>query len=259
MSSTGASTILSSRTTPIGDILEGLRPEDLRISPALAHPQVGAALRAAPGISNQDAINAMKAFYAAHQSVVDTSTLDTKGGAQNHPSFVNTMNGYSWKSQQLTADEQNSTQNGIFGASSSQDGGIWGPTIDHVKADQIFTTIGAGINADVQFFVGGAGGLGCAWDIAKREGPRGYGFATAELGLRVVASLNLQCLIFNQLPSDLNMDIWGVKVSIDMGLSLAFSVFFQSGTTTPMGYAIGAGVGAGGGATVFGGHIWNFG
>jgi hypothetical protein len=57
----------------------------------------------------------------------------------------------------------------------------------------------------------------------------------------------------------LNKDIYGLKVSISPGISLSFQVFYTQPGLTLLGYAIGAGVGAGGGATVFGGHIWNFG
>ena len=72
-------------------------------------------------------------------------------------------------------------------------------------------------------------------------------------------SINVQCLILNQLPSATNFDIFGLKVSVDVGVSLAFSVFYMGTQLTLLGYGIGAGIGVGGGATVFGGHIWSFG
>jgi hypothetical protein len=252
---------LITATTSLGDILEDLEPGDLRVSPALAHyntaPYPRATL-AAGAPSNQQILDATKQFYSAHHPVVDATTENAKTVAQTQPQYVSQLNGYSWKSQQLTQDEQNTTSSSIFGSNGT--GGLWDNTLDNVKADQLFTTIGVGVSADVQFFIGGAGGLGCVWDIAKREGPKGYGYATGELGLRVTAAFNVQCVIFNQLPSALNYDIFGLKVSIDAGLSLAFQVFYTNLSNLQiLGYGIGVGVGIGGGATVFGGHVWNFG
>lgn len=248
--------------TSIGDRLEALRPSDLELSPALAHRAPGAynplnsLLDSAP--TNQQILDATRQFYAGHQHVVDATTLNTKSVAQDQASYVDTMNGFNWKNQQLTQDEQSATSNSIFGSNGT--GGIWDNTLNNVKTDQLFTTIGVGVNGDVQFFIGGAGGLGCVWDIAKREGPKGYGFATGELGLRVTLAINVQCVIFNQLPSALNYDIFGLKVSIDAGISLAFQVFYTNLRDLQiLGYGIGAGIGVGGGATVFGGHLWNFG
>jgi hypothetical protein len=245
----------------LGDVLEALVPDELRISPALAHRPVKAAgpratfADSAP--TNQQILDATKAFYAAHQPCVDTSTNNAKSVSSTQPGYVSQMNAYNWKSQALSQDEQNTTNSSIFGADGTGSGGLWGPTLDGTKADSLFTTIAVGVNADVQFFIGGAGGLGCAWDIAKREGPKGYGYATGELGLRVDLSINIQVAIFNQLPSQLNEDIFGLTATIG---PVSFSAFFINlSSLTPLGYAIAIGLGFGGGATVFGGHIWNFG
>ena len=66
----------------------------------------------------------------------------------------------------------------------------------------------------------------CAWDIAKREGPRGYGYATAELGVKIAADLNLQVLILNRLPSELDFEIFGLTVTIAGGIAATFAPFF---------------------------------
>ena len=247
----------------LGDILEGLSADDLRISPGLAHHPPGARYPretfADSAPTNQQVLDATKQFYGAHQPAVDATSQNASSVSQTQGSYVSQMNSYPWKSQALTQDEQNTTASSIFGANggAGDGGGMWGPTLDKVKADQLFTTISVGINADLQFGIGGAGGLGCAWDIAKREPPRGYGYATGELGLRIDASINIQAAIFNQLPSQLTMDIFGLIVTAG---PLSFQAFFQNlKQLTPIGYAISVGFGLGGGASVFGGHIWNFG
>jgi hypothetical protein len=244
--------------TPVtfGNVIENLRLSDLRISPALPLADQSRSLAAAP-ISNQQALDAMKAFYNQRQVMVDATTTDTQGCANNRKDYVGQMNGFSWKSQQLSSQEQSTTGSGIFGDSGSG-GGIWGPTLCKVKSSNLMSTIAVGVNADVQVFIGGAGGLGCAWDIVKREPARGYGYATGEIGLRVDASINIQCLVSSLLPSQLNLDTWGITVSMHAGLGASFSVFFQKATTDVLAYAVAVGLGAGGGATVFGGHIWNF-
>lgn len=255
-------------TTPsrsLGDVLEDLRPQDLILSPGLAQRGADGAVLLAGPPSNQEILNAAKAFYRAHDTVVDASATNTGSVAQHQPQLVHTLNGYNWKSQQLSSDQKNTTKTALFGSSASaaaaNGGGLFGPALDAVKADHLFTTIGVGISADLQFFIGGAGGLGCMWDLANREGPKGYGYVTGEYGLRITAALNVQLLITNQLPSATNFDIWGLKVSVafGVGLDLSFQTFWYGNDMTLLGFGIGAGVGIGGGATVFGGHIWNFG
>ncbi len=244
-----------------GDILDNLSPEDLRLSPSIAqlsrdHPLIAATP------SNQQILDATKAFYAANQDTVDTSALNSKDVAAQDKSFVSGINGYTtdFQKKSLPSGAATSTNTAIFGDDGSS-GGIFGPTLDKVKAKDLFTTISLGVSAEVVFFIGGLGGLGCAWDIAKREGPRGYGYATGELGLKIEADINVQAAIFNLLPSQLDVDIFGLSVGAGVGLALSFSPFFviDSGKLTILGYAVSVGIGAGGGAAVFGGHLWNFG
>lgn len=245
--------------TTFGDTIENLKASDLRIEPSLP-----LALHRSPRLlgssppTNQQALDAMKAFYASNQQLVDTSTTDTGNCSQNQGSYVGSMNGFNWKSQQLSASEQSTTQSGIFGASGTG-GGIWDNTLNNVKASSLFTTIGVGVGLDLQFFVGGMGGLGCNWDIAKREGPRGLGYATGVVGIGIDVSVNIQCFISNLLPSQLDQDTWGLKVSAHVFGGAMFAVFFQSGTTTVFAYVVGIGVGIGADASIFGGHVWNFG
>src|SRR4051794_1179660 len=129
MSTLSPSRIISPERTSIGNILENLRADQLRISPALAHPSIRPALGDG-AISNQQAIDALNAFYASHQEVVDTTTNDTTRCVQNNQTYISTMNGFSWQSQQLTTDEQTTTSSAIFGDSSQKDGGIWSATLN---------------------------------------------------------------------------------------------------------------------------------
>lgn len=245
--------------TSFGDTIENLKASDLIVEPSLA-----LVANRAPGLlgssppSNQQALDAMKSFYAANQTLVDTSTNDTGNCSQSQKSYVSTMNGYNWKAQQLSASQQSTTQTGIFGADNSG-GGIWGPTLGGLKASSLFTTIGVGVGLDLQVFVGGMGGIGCNWDIAQREGPRGFGFATGVAGIGIDLSVNIQCFICNLLPSQINQDTWGLKVSAHVFGGAMFAVFFKTGSTEVFAYVVGIGVGIGADASIFGGHVWNFG
>lgn len=248
-----------------GDTLENLRPSDLRTTPGIA------LLRRSPTTldhimlsqnapSNQQILDATKKFYSGNQGLVDGTTQNTNSVAASNRSFVSGLNSNNWQDSQLTQTEQDQTSTGIFGANGGTGGGgIFGPTLDNVKASSLFTTISVGVSAEAMVVIGGLGGLGCAWDIAKREGPRGYGFATLELGLKVAVDINVQACIFNKLPSELNTAIYGLTVSVNYGLGATFTTFFTGMGVDILGYGISIGVGAGGGAAVFGGHIWNFG
>lgn len=265
----------------LGDILENLRVDELRSG--IGMPGFGKGLNSDHPIllagppTNQQILDATRLFYGNNQDLVDTTTNNT-GSASKNQGYVQPLNALDWKSQVLTKGMRDQTSVGIFndanGGNGSTQGhtatdcvltdpmcqGIFGPTLCKTKASQLFTTISVGVNAEAIFFVGGMGGLGCSFDIAKREGPRGYGFATAELGLKIAIDVNVQVAIFNVLPSQLDMNIFGLSIGAYGLLGASFYMFFTDiNNLTVLGYSIGIGVGVGGGAAVFGGHIWNFG
>lgn len=248
-----------------GDVLENLKADQLRIAPGLA------SLRSVPGganhimlsanaPSNQQILDATKTFYGKYQPLVDGTTVNTNSVASTSKTYVSQLNSNNWQSQNLTQPMQDQTSTGIFGQSGgSGGGGLFGPTLGNVTASQLFTTISVGVSAEAIVGIGGLGGLGCAWDIAKREGPKGYGYATLELGLKVAVDINVQACIFNKLPSELSTQVYGLTVGINYGLGATFTTFFTGMGTDLLGYGIAIGIGAGGGAAVFGGHVWNFG
>lgn len=265
----------------LGDILENLRVDELRSG--IGMPGFGKGLNSdhpilSAGVpTNQQILDATRRFYAEHQDLVDTTTNNTGSASQNQ-GYVQPLNAHDWKSQVLTKGMREQTSVGIFNDANGGNGstqahtatdcvltepqcqGLFGPTLCKVKASQLFTTISVGVNAEAVIIVGGMGGLGCSFDIAKREGPRGYGFATGELGLKITINFNVQATILNVLPSQLNMNIFGLSVGIYAFGGASFNVFCTDlNNLTILGYSLGVGIGMGGGAAVFGGHIWNFG
>lgn len=264
----------------LGDMLENLRVDELRSG--IGMPGFGKGLNShhpmllAGPPTNQQILDATKVFYGKNQDLVDTTANNTATASQNQ-GYVRPLNAHGWQSQVLTQGMREQTSAGIFndanGGTGSTQGhtatdcvltdpkcqGIFGPMLCKTKASQLFTTISVGVNAEVIFLVGGMGGLGCSFDIAKREGPRGYGFATAELGIKVAVDFNIQATILNVLPSQLDMNIFGLSVGGYGAVGASFYMFFTNiNDLTVLGYSIGVGVGVGGGAAVFGGHIWNF-
>lgn len=250
------------------DILEQTTVEQVRTSAGIARLRGDHPLLAASPPSNQQILDATKVFYRAHQDLVDTSAANARAVAQQHKSFVTQLNGYkdNFQKKDAPTGAVQLTQSGIFGDSSGDDGGddcsgLFGDSLCKAKASDLFTTIAVGVSAEVVILVGGMGGLGCAFDIAKRERAKGYGYATGELGLKVAADINVQVAIFNKLPSELNENIFGLTATVGAGLTLTFAPFFtmQEDKPTIFGYSVAVGVGAGAGVAVFGGHIWNFG
>jgi hypothetical protein len=245
-----------------GDILEKLKPSDLRIAPGVATLR-DHILRAEGAPTNEEILNALKRFYDRHTDLVDTTTLNADDVRTSHPDYVRQLHSYNWQNKQLTKEERDQTSSGVFGdAEGKKRCPIFKKALDKIKASQLFTTIGVGISADVCFGVGGYAGLGCAWDIARREGPKGYGYATLELGLKVGASTNLQVPVFNKLPSQLNTQIYGLVFGVHAFGGAALGVFWtgmRPSDETLLGYAPAVGLGVDFGAAVFGGHISNFG
>jgi hypothetical protein len=246
-----------------GDILENLRPNDIRITPGMArlrHVSPGHIMLGAGAPSNDQILAAVKKFYGQNQGLVDGTTNNAGTVANNHKDYVAQLNSHNWQNKQLDQTQKDQTSTGIFGAPGGQGGGgLFGPTLDNIKSTQLFSTITLGVSAEAIVGIGGMGGLGCAWDIAKREGPKGNGYATLELGLKIAADINLQVAIFNKLPSQLTTDIYGLNVGIYYFGGVSFLIFYTGQNLDLLGYAIAVGVGVGGGAAVFGGKSWAFG
>ncbi|PJI93668.1 hypothetical protein [Luteimicrobium subarcticum] len=242
-----------------GDVLENLTASDLELTAGTRRSLDNGLLTSTP--TNQEVLDATRTFYQANHATVDLSAKNSTSVAEDHKSYVDTMGGYkdALRDKSLPPGSTSTTQQALFGDDSDDDG-LFGPTLDKVKAEDLFTTIALGVSVEAIFFVGGMGGAGCAWDIAKREPPSGYGYATGELGFKVAADVNVQVAIFNELPSQLDHDVFGLNVTLAAALSLGFSTFFtmKDSKLTVLGYAVAVGVGVGAGAAVFGGHLWNF-
>jgi hypothetical protein len=239
-----------------GDILESLRPSDLRIAPGVATLPREHFMLSAGAPTNDQILGATKKFYGRYQKLIDTTTLNTQDVAKNRPDYVAQLNSNNWQNNRLTQAEKDQTDPAGIG------GSTWGDTLNNLKSNQFFTTLGVGVCAELILFVGGFGGIGCMWDVpAGREPPKGYAYATAELGVKISALLNVQATIFNKMPHELNnIDICGLTVGLHLGIGLMFAMFFTKFSADDIiGYSIAAGAGAGGGAAIFGGKIWNFG
>ena len=203
-----------------GDILEQLTPGDLHIAPGLeeARRQDGQPeshiLLARSIPSNKQILDATKRFYSSNQTTVDLTAHNCQDVASLHRGYVEQLNTQAPELQHkdLTPSMISQTSIGIFDKEGGGSGdhschGLFGPTLCHLKASDLFSTISVGISVEAIFIIGGYGGLGCSWDITGREGPKGYGFATLELGAKVEVDINVQAAIFNRLPSRLNTPI----------------------------------------------------
>ncbi|GAB6042902.1 hypothetical protein [Endothiovibrio diazotrophicus] len=241
------------------EILDRTTAENMRTSIDISRLPAGHPMLAANAPTNQQILDETKKFYAAHQNLVDIATNNASSAARDK-TFVNELNNntQAFRNKSLPGGAIQLTSESLFGDAAS--GGIFGPILKNIHASDLFTTIGVGVSAQVEVFVGGFGGLGCAFDILNRESPRGYGYATGELGFAVAFDVNLQLLIFNKLPSNLNLGVYGATVTADVGLGATFAPFFttEKGTPTILGFSVAIGAGLGLGVSAFAGHIWAF-
>lgn len=214
------------------------------------------------GPSNAQILQACQQGYAAHQPAVDACTMSSNTWASG-PGTANIATIRSqqpdYDNKQLGSAQVASTQ-GVFNANADPQNcsGIFGNALCNVNADLLFSTIGLGMSVNADLIIGGAGGLGCAWDIAGREGPQGYGYLQGEIGLAIDVAVNIECVIYNQLPSQLNFTTLGIAVTVGFGLGARLAVITDTSLNL-RGFAIGIGANVGAGALVFGGHIWSFG
>ncbi|MFO0547281.1 MAG: hypothetical protein U0271_02775 [Polyangiaceae bacterium] len=202
--------------------------------------------------TNQQILDACQQFYAAHFPAVDACTTSGVAFAQDPAGqqVIGGLQAQDWTGSSLTPGM-------ATGASAAGASPLFQPALANVNADALLTTIGFGVSAGAQFFIGGAGGAGVIADVAKREPAMGMGYAVGELGFDVNLELNIEIQLFNQLPSQLAGLILGLAVEAYFGLGVRLAIMVDLQLEF-RGFAIGIGVGFGGGATVFGGNIWTF-
>ncbi|HEY8208421.1 MAG TPA: hypothetical protein VIG99_13115 [Myxococcaceae bacterium] len=230
--------------------IDALTPETVTFAGARTATTPAAARRGAP--SNEELIRQMQSYYGTNQEVIDTLSRTVQ---KVPPGLVQQLNDRRWtdgdkKPLPLTDQAKKVT--------AEIKAGIFDPVISKLNADHLFTTMGVGVGIDAQFLVGGAGGVGAAWDVMRREDVGGYAYAMVEMGLRLNLSVNVQGLFVNRLASELTQEVLAMKVSAGAGLGLSLTVFWATPDLKILGFAPGIEIGAGVGATIAYGKIWGF-
>lgn len=243
--------------------IDALTPETITIAHAATpsldalEPYAAAAAIGRRPPSNAELIAQMKDYYKSNKLFVDTMATKLREVPHKAPDQARALSERKW----TDSNKNPLPLDGSMLKAAADIKGIFDERIASLDPSHMFTTMGIGAGIDAQFLVGGAGGVGAAWDITEREPKSGYAYAMVEMGLRVDASVNVQGLFVNKLPSELTHKVLGMKVSAAAGLGLSLTVFWNADPRDALailGFAVGIEVGGGAGATIAYGKLWGF-
>lgn len=207
--------------------------------------------------SNRELAAQLKEYYHRHGKVIDSVANATHAVSKSATNAVRTLNDNKW----TDSDKNPVPLSAAAIGAATELKGIYEDAINSIDPQHMFTSLGIGVGIDVQFLVGGGGGIGAIWDLMKREPVHGYAYAMVEMGLRLDISVNVQCMALNELPSQLTRQVLGMKLSASGGLGLNLTVFWNAEgehNLEILGFATGIEIGVGAGATVAYGKLWGF-
>lgn len=234
------------------DSLENLNADSLlrtESSPLLRAREM-ATLTAAPP-TNQQILDAARKAYHANAAAVDASAqsgVQYALSASGHPN-VAALNAFNWKNRQPGPITPTAHQ--ILTSAAMV------PAVDAAKSNGSVYSMTIGITESAQFIIGEEGGIGIAFALNNSGNVKGMGFVAGKLGLDIDVGINLQVGLWNCAPEALAGTFYGLEVAVDLEAAVTLGIY-----TTPkldaFGFALGVGVGLGGGVSVVGGHTWIF-
>lgn len=218
--------------------LDVLEPEILPISyPAgMRRPEAEALAAGAP--ANQQILDACKAAYARHTPAVDQLTLGSIGTAQapDMRPEISALHSYDWR-RQVAAP-------GLVAPLFSS------PTMAQARQaafeDGAFLTFFLGIEANVDFIIGGAGGVGVGLPFPSlRPSPLWMAYGGLRIALNIDAAINLDAGIFVEPPSEVAGDYLGIDISAEPvleGPSVSMGIHLSRDLSRVRGFSIGVGL-----------------
>jgi len=197
--------------------------------------------RSVPATDPREVVSRFEAsreFYASNSALIDAiasasvSYVTTSAGAR----VVARLQAWNWGGGPDVGDTVQ-----------VKDSGIFGPAIQQAKQGGEFTTLMIGINTNRGVVIAGSGGLATEFDLLGRWPPRGRSFGLLTLGLEVETSVNLMVGALD--PSRQHTDFSATLISLSLGVGAQLITFFPLFSSTVFGFAIGTGLGAGGGVS----------
>jgi hypothetical protein len=219
--------------------LEALEPEALPISFPQHVPRERATALAASGPSNQEVLDACKQAYGQHTDAVDNVTLGSVDSAQSpalQPDVV-AMHNYRWQSKvaapRLAAPVFDSSTMANARTAAADDGA--------------FATFFVGIEVNVDFIVGGAGGAGVGFPFPSKDGmvPLWMAWGGLRIALNIDIAVNITTGVFLEPPSEVAGDYIGLDISAEPvaeGPSVGFGIHLAPDLSKVRGFSISVGV-----------------
>jgi hypothetical protein len=240
--------------TLFGAKLDSLHPANMlrtEARPQLMVRQLAEAEAAAPP-TNAEILDAAKSLYAAHSDAVDmsaTSGVQYARSSEGQPK-VAALNNYNWKSQQagpITPVTQQILEAPL----------MRGPVDAATSHSDIWSFV-IGASESAQLIIGEEGGVGIAFALRTPTEIKGLAYVAGKLGLDIDLALNLQVGLWNDPPSKLAGQFYGLEVNGEIGPVACSLGIFVTPQMRFAGFSLGIGVGVGGGVTVVGGYTWVF-
>jgi hypothetical protein len=217
--------------------LELLDPDKLPITfpSTISRDTALAAMKAAP--SNAEVLAACKAAYQQHTNAVDSVTTGSISAAQapELSGDIAAAHSYDWNSKvaapSLTSPILTSTH--MAGARGA------------VTADGDFATFFVGIEANIDVFVGGFGGIGVGVGFPSLDAPLWMAWGGMRISTNIDIAVNLDAGIFVEPPSEVAGDFLGIEVTCEPvyeGPSVGFGIHLSPDLSTIRGFSISVGV-----------------
>jgi hypothetical protein len=243
--------------TLFGAKLDALHPGTMLRTESRSHMLARKLAAVAPPPTNEEILEAAKTMYHAHSDAVDKGAMNGQQYALSSEGRPNVaaLNAYNWKSQQASPVVPVTQK--ILAAP------LIKGSADAAASHSDVWSFAIGISEAAQLLVGEEGGIGVAFALRPPTDVKGVAYIAGKLGLEIDIAVNLQLGLWKDKPSDLGADFWGLEVSVDVEVAISLGIFGAGQIGTPnqrfAGFAIGIGVGLGGGASIVGGHTWVFG
>jgi hypothetical protein len=219
--------------------LEALEPDTLPVSFPQHVPRERAVRMATGGPSNQDVLDACKQAYGEHSPAVDNVTLGSVDSAQNsalQPDVV-AMHNYKWQSKVAAPTL----------AKPVLDSSTMAKARSAVTQDGAFATFFVGIEANVDFIIGGVGGVGVGFPFPSKDGtmPLWMAWGGLRIALNIDIALNITTGVFLEPPDEVAGDYIGIDVSAEPvaeGPSIGFGIHLAPDLSKVRGFSIAVGV-----------------
>lgn len=215
--------------------LDALEPEALVITypTTMSREQALAASAKAP--SNAEVLAACKDAYHQHVSAVDDTTTGSISTAQNptNQPDLQAAQAYNWNSKVAAP---NLTQPLLMSPDMAT-------ARKSVQEDGDFATFFVGIEADLDLFVGGFGGIGVGFGLPSGS-PIWMAWGGIRISMNIDVAINLTTGLFIEAPSAIAGDFLGIEVSCEPvyeGPSIGFGIHMSTDLSEVRGFSIAVG------------------